>query len=77
VFNTSVVKNAGGSNTVLDDPDDRFSIDFDLDDNDPNGLSELEEGDEVIIKINTASGATTSIRFVVPDSLGQKAAIEL
>jgi flagellin FlaA/flagellin FlaB len=77
VFNTSVVKNAGGSDTVLDDEDDRFSIDFDLDDRDSDGPDELQEGAEVIIKINTASGATTSIRFTVPDSLGQKAAIEL
>ena len=56
--------------------DDRFAIDFDLseDSDKPNLLS---EGDEVTIKINTMAGATTTIRFTVPESLGQKKAVEL
>ncbi|WP_435063388.1 archaellin/type IV pilin N-terminal domain-containing protein [Halobaculum sp. EA56] len=75
-FGTSVVKNAEGSNTVLNDPDDRFSIDFDLSkgSDDP---SLLQEGDEVTIKINTMAGATTTIRFTVPESLGQTQGVEL
>jgi len=76
VFTTSVVKNAEGSPTVLNDPDDRFAINFDLSEGseDPNLLS---EGDEVTIKVNTMSGATTTIRFTVPESLGQKQGVEL
>ncbi|MXR42888.1 flagellin [Halobaculum sp. WSA2] len=76
VFTTSVVKNAQGSPTVLNDPDDRFAINFDLsrDSDKPNLLT---EGDEVTIKINTMAGATTTIRFTVPESLGQKQGIEL
>jgi len=75
-FSTSAVKNAEGSSTVLNDPDDRFAINFDLSEGseDPNLLS---EGDEVTIKVNTMSGATTTIRFTVPESLGQKQGVEL
>ncbi|SHH10199.1 archaellin/type IV pilin N-terminal domain-containing protein [Halobaculum gomorrense] len=75
-FTTSVVKNAEGSPTVLNDPDDRFSINFDLSagSEDP---SLLTEGDEVTIKINTMAGATTTIRFTVPESLGQTQGVEL
>ncbi|GAA0214300.1 archaellin/type IV pilin N-terminal domain-containing protein [Halobaculum roseum] len=75
-FTTSVVKNAEGSPTVLNDPDDRFDINFDLSEgsDDPSLLS---EGDEVTIKINTMAGATTTIRFTVPESLGQKEGVEL
>ncbi|GAA0214292.1 archaellin/type IV pilin N-terminal domain-containing protein [Halobaculum roseum] len=74
-FNTTAVKNTDDSTTVLNDPDDRFNIDFDLDATD--GPGNLQEGQSVTIKINTMSGATTSIRFTVPESLGQKSAVEL
>ncbi|WP_348613494.1 archaellin/type IV pilin N-terminal domain-containing protein [Halobaculum rarum] len=75
-FTTSVVKNAEGSSTVLNDPDDRFSINFDLSEGSEDP-SLLTEGDEVTIKINTMSGATTTIRFTVPESLGQRQGVEL
>ncbi|MFC7096453.1 archaellin/type IV pilin N-terminal domain-containing protein [Halobaculum marinum] len=74
-FNTSAVKNTDSDSTVLNDADDRFNIEFDLDatvNPDP-----LAEGEEATIKINTMSGATTTIRFTVPESLGQKSAVEL
>ncbi|SHH69254.1 archaellin/type IV pilin N-terminal domain-containing protein [Halobaculum gomorrense] len=67
------VKNAAGSENVLDDADDRLNLVFDT--AQINGA--LNEGSEVTIKINTMSGATTSIRFTVPESLGQKEAVEL
>ncbi|MFC6787108.1 archaellin/type IV pilin N-terminal domain-containing protein [Halobaculum halobium] len=77
-FGTSIIKNADGdsTSTVLNDPDDRFTIDFDLSDTSeqPNFL---HEGDEVTIKINTMAGATTTIRFTVPESLGQSQGVEL
>ncbi|MFC7068874.1 archaellin/type IV pilin N-terminal domain-containing protein [Halobaculum lipolyticum] len=77
-FNTTSVKNTDNSNTVLNDADDRFSINFDLNSTTaPNSPAELPEGEEVTIKINTMAGATTSIRFTVPESLGQKTAVEL
>ena len=75
-FSTSVVKNAAGSSTVLDNPDDRFSIDFNLSSG-SDQPSILEEGDEVTIKINTRAGATTTIRFTVPESLNGQGGVEL
>ncbi|WP_284012732.1 archaellin/type IV pilin N-terminal domain-containing protein [Halobaculum litoreum] len=74
-FNTTAVKNTDTSTNVLNDPDDRFNINFDLTLSD--SPSSLAEGSEVTIKINTMAGATTSIRFTVPESLGQKSAVEL
>lgn len=67
------MKNAEGSSTVLNDPEDRFAINFDLTESSdkPNLLS---EGDEVTIKTNTMSGATASIRLTVPESLGRRKA---
>ncbi|UIP00037.1 flagellin [Halobaculum sp. CBA1158] len=74
-FNTTAVKNTDDSKTVLNDPDDRFNINFDLTATDAPDT--LQEGQEVTIKINTMAGATTTIRFTVPESLGQKSAVEL
>ncbi|MFC7137312.1 archaellin/type IV pilin N-terminal domain-containing protein [Halobaculum litoreum] len=74
-FNTTAVKNTDDSDTVLNDADDRFNIEFDLTLSDSPAA--LGEGEEVTIKINTMSGATTSIRFTTPESLGQKEAVEL
>ena len=73
-FSYESVKNADGENPeVLNDPDDRLNLVFDT----KQINSVLGEGDEVTIKINTMSGATTSIRFTVPESLGNKQAVEL
>ncbi|WP_435146745.1 archaellin/type IV pilin N-terminal domain-containing protein [Halobaculum sp. P14] len=74
-FTTSIVKNTDGSNTVLNDPDDRFNIEFDL--NASSSPAFLQEGQSVTIKINTMSGATTTVRFTVPQSLDGKDAVEL
>ncbi|WP_277555541.1 archaellin/type IV pilin N-terminal domain-containing protein [Halobaculum limi] len=74
-FYTYAVKNTDSSTTVLNDADDRFNIEFDL--TNTSAPSKLGEGEEVTIKINTMSGATTTIRFTTPESLGQKEAVEL
>jgi len=73
-FNTNVVKDADDSAPVLNDPDDRLQIYFDLTAAPPDTL---QEGESVTIKINTMSGATTTIRFTVPESLDSKSAVEL
>ena len=73
-FKTYAVKDTDGDSTVLNDADDRHNIDFILE---GTGASELTEGNEATIKINTMAGATTEIRFTVPKSLGQKNAVEL
>ncbi|MFC7069517.1 archaellin/type IV pilin N-terminal domain-containing protein [Halobaculum lipolyticum] len=73
-FSYQSVKNADGTSPqVLNDADDRLNLVFDT--AQINGA--LDEGDEVTIKINTMAGATTEIRFSVPESLGQKQAVEL
>ncbi|UIO98834.1 flagellin [Halobaculum sp. CBA1158] len=69
------VKNAAGSDNVLNDPDDRLNLVFEVDT--ITGGTNLQEGDEVTVKINTMAGATTQIRFSVPESLDQKEAVEL
>ena len=74
-FTTEAVKNTDDSTTVLNDADDRFNINFDL--GAGSGPGNLQEGQSVTIKINTMAGATTGIRFTVPESLGQKSAVEL
>ena len=73
VFTYDVVKDSDGSAPVLNDNDDRLQYIFDV----GNFASDLNEGDEVTIKINTMAGATTEIRFTVPESLGNKEAVEL
>ncbi|MFC7096027.1 archaellin/type IV pilin N-terminal domain-containing protein [Halobaculum marinum] len=75
LYSYESVKNAAGSENVLNDADDRLNLVFDV--SGPTNGDVLNEGDEVTIKINTMSGATTSIRFTVPESLGQKEAVEL
>ena len=75
-YSVSTVKDADGSDPVLNDPDDRFTLVFNVDTfNADDG--ELEEGESVTIEVNTLAGATTAIRFTVPESLGGSDAVEL
>jgi flagellin-like protein len=91
-FTVDVVRNEGDSAntdaTVLNDPDDRFILSFDLDgaNDDATGTGDsaenqgsdnLVEGEAVTLKINTQAGGTTTIRFTVPESLGQKSSVLL
>ncbi|WP_348609381.1 archaellin/type IV pilin N-terminal domain-containing protein [Halobaculum rarum] len=73
-FSYVAVKDADGSDNVLNDADDRLNLVFEVN---QFATENLAEGDEVTIKINTMAGATTSIRFSVPESLGNKQAVEL
>ncbi|WP_348607494.1 archaellin/type IV pilin N-terminal domain-containing protein [Halobaculum rarum] len=74
-FTYDVVKDGDSSAPVLNDNDDRLQYIFDVDQFTDG--RELGEGEEVTIKINTMAGATTEIRFSVPESLGNKEAVEL
>ena len=83
-FGISTVKDADNSQPVLNDPDDRFQLVLYFETNTTVTTAAgagfapaLEEGEEVTLKINTLSGASTSIRFTVPESIGQKDAVEL
>jgi len=73
-FSYVSVKDSDNSDNVLNDADDRLNLVFEVD---AFAGSNLGEGDEVTIKVNTMAGATTSIRFTVPESLGNKQAVEL
>mgnify|MGYP006276843891 CR=1 FL=1 len=73
-FTYDIVKDGDDSAPVLNDNDDRLQYIFDVD---QFADSNLNKGDEVTIKINTMAGATTEIRFSVPESLGNKEAVEL
>ena len=72
-FGVKTVKDVDDSRPVLNDPDDRFVLVFDV----STFTNDLEEGQEVTIKINTLAGATTTVRFTVPESLTQKETVEL
>jgi flagellin FlaA/flagellin FlaB len=84
-FTVEVVRNEGDSSTgvtVLNDADDRFTLNFAL--ANPSGTTgeiqaadKLIEGEEVTIKINTQAGGTTTIRFTVPESLDDKSSVLL
>jgi flagellin FlaA/flagellin FlaB len=73
-FHVSTIKDADSSSPVINDPDDRIRLDFNVSN---FAGSELGEGEEVTVQINTMAGATTEIRFTVPQSLDGKTAVEL
>ena len=73
-FGIKTVKDVDSSEPVINDPDDRFTLVFNID---SFADGDLDEGESATIKINTLSGATTTIRFTVPQSLSNKDAVEL
>ena len=87
-FGIIAFKDADDSKPVLNSPDDRMVMHFDLgaDDtvpgfktaNDPAGFGdEAGEGELITVKITTRSGATTTSRLVVPQSLSGTSAVNL
>ena len=65
---------------ILSDKTDRVVLTLTVDqftDSDDNAFTNLEEGDEATIRINTESGATSIIRVKVPQSLAGEEAVEL
>jgi len=73
-FTVTAFKDADNSIPVINDPDDRMTINFDV-----SGFSgsELGEGESVEVEITTMSGATTSVRLNVPESLSGKTSVSL
>ncbi|WP_276273840.1 archaellin/type IV pilin N-terminal domain-containing protein [Haloarcula litorea] len=72
------------SSQVLNDPADRATIRFDIDDiradenDDSNTASAgLDEGGTATIQLNTQSGGTTTVRLVVPETLSGNSAVSL
>jgi flagellin FlaB len=92
-FAVEAFKDSDDSKPVLNDPDDRLVMIFDLGNNDiPAGSKfrdtgakpslgtfgdEVPEGASVNIKITTKSGATTSEQLTVPETLSGQSAVQL
>jgi flagellin FlaB len=82
-FLVTAFKDADDSDPVLNEPDDRMVMTFDIGTNDIDALSgntfadELGEGTQVSLKLTTKSGATATSRLVVPQSLSGKSAVTL
>ena len=86
-FGVTAFKDADESQPVLNDPDDRMVMTFDIGGNnvsidDPDTgdkyfASSLGEGSSVSIKLTTKSGATITEQLVVPESLSGKEAVSL
>jgi len=86
-FMTSAFKDSDGSVPVVNDPDDRFVMTFDLGTKNitggaPEGTlsefgNELEEGTTVDLRLSTQAGSATTVTLVVPESLSGKTAVNL
>jgi len=72
-FNVSTFKDADGSSPVLNDPDDRLTIDVDV----AGFSSDLSPGSEVTIELTTMSGGSTTVTLNVPESLQGKSSVTL
>lgn len=81
-FHVSALSDPDGSAPVLDGPDDRFILTFDLGNTDDVAAvgefgRRLGEGDMVKLSLTTGSGATTATRLAVPRSLDGREAVVL
>jgi len=83
-FGVTSFKDADQSSPVLNDPDDRFTMVFDIGSASTAAVppgdefgSELGEGSIVTVQITTQSGATSNARLVVPQSLSGTSAVNL
>jgi flagellin FlaB len=92
-FATTAFKDSDGSLPVINDPDDRFTMVFDVGpltrdgsfSNNGTNVDEtvipfgdnLNEGSIVTVQMTTQSGATTNARLVVPQSLSGTSAVNL
>ncbi|WP_327052582.1 archaellin/type IV pilin N-terminal domain-containing protein [Halomicrococcus gelatinilyticus] len=73
-FNVSDIKDVDGSAPVLNDQDDRFSIAMHAS---TIGGEDLEEGEEVELKLTTQYGAVTFYQADIPQSLSGDSAVSL
>jgi len=85
-FAVATFKDADASAPVINDPDDRLTMVFDLgtDDHSPTSPdaasefgNELERGETATLSVTTRSGATAEMRLSVPQSLSGTSAVSL
>lgn len=77
-FSWEVIRDDNSSvadKNTLDSPEDRVTVTIDLDDE--PGLEPLAEGESATAQFTTASGAETSSRLVVPDTLANSDVVNL
>jgi len=81
-FFLSEIQDGDESLPVLNDNEDRFTITLDLEDDDVvtpgNEFGErLGEGEKATVRITTASGSTTAVELVAPETLSSDSAVSL
>ena len=72
-FNVTPFKDADGSAPVINDPDDRMTMNFDV----ASFSTPVPAGSDVTIEVTTMAGATTSVTFRVPDALSDRTSVAL
>jgi len=75
-FTTSAIKDDDGSAPVVNDPDDRVEMNFDIGSGDDFG-EDLAGGETVRLDISTQSGGSITTTLVVPESVDGKTAVAL
>jgi flagellin-like protein len=73
-FTVSTFKDSDNSSPVVNDPDDRLVLAFDLT---TLPAAKLDDGETVRLKMAVQSGATTSTTLLVPESLAGEEAVVL
>jgi archaellin len=80
-FDVTEFKDADDSAPVLNSPDDRLTMTFDLGSNNYDNANEfgssLTRGETATLSATTLSGATSEIRLSVPQSLSGTSAVSL
>ena len=79
-FSIDPFKDDDTSSPVINSPDDRILLTFDLGTVDGNvdaGVPDLSEGQSATLRITTSSGTATTERLVVPESLSGTSAVNL
>jgi flagellin-like protein len=74
VFSTSAIKDSDTSAPVVNDPDDRIVMEFDLT---SNGPDKIDPGSTVELRFSTQSGGSVTTTLVVPESLEGESAVTL
>jgi flagellin FlaB len=81
-FAVTPLKDADGSSTVLNDPDDRFVMTFDIGGSTDGPATttfgtNIGEGESVTVKMSTQSGGTVTERLIAPETLSSTSAVSL
>jgi len=84
-FTVDTIQDTDGSNPVLNDQEDRLKIQLELGEGDGENIlgggdafgSELGQGESATVRITTASGSSTEVRVIVPETISGTSAVQL